>query len=95
MKRFCQKICATVFVLMHTLERAESLGKKKLSLSRPRAQRKPMPKAPKAPGVGMATSIYPPGSSIPYPYPRKKIIPATIPIPVCGYEIVPIPVPVG
>ena len=50
MKRFCQKICATVFVLMHTLERAESLGKKKLSLSRPRAQRKPMPKAPKAPG---------------------------------------------
>ena len=43
----------------------------------------------------MATGIYPPGSSIPYPYPRKKIIPATIPIPVCGTKSFPYPYPSG
>ena len=47
MKRFCQKICATVFVLMHTLERAESLGKKNWALAGQELKGSPCQKHPK------------------------------------------------
>lgn len=43
----------------------------------------------------MATGMYPLGSAYPYPYPRDKIIPVKKKlVPVYGYEIVPIHVPV-
>jgi hypothetical protein len=44
-------------------------------------------------GLGMATGTYPSGSTIPYPYPSKKILPVGLPIYTRGYKILPIPVP--
>jgi hypothetical protein len=43
--------------------------------------------------LGMATGTYPSGSTIPYPYPSKKILPVGLPIYTRGYKILPIPVP--
>jgi hypothetical protein len=43
--------------------------------------------------VGMATGTYSSGSTIPYTYPSKKILPVELPIYTHGYKILPIPVP--
>jgi hypothetical protein len=44
-------------------------------------------------GAGMAMGAYPSGSTIPYSYPSKKILPIELPIYTRGYKILPIPVP--
>jgi hypothetical protein len=43
--------------------------------------------------LGMATGTYTLGSTIPYPYPSKKILPVALPIYTRGYKILSIPVP--
>ncbi|WVZ50120.1 hypothetical protein U9M48_001407, partial [Paspalum notatum var. saurae] len=39
------------------------------------------------------SNVVPSSITIPYPYPRTKIVPTTIPIPARGYKLLPIPIP--